>query len=67
MTTQLLRTAKADPASNEEATAVWKLTLKDKDEARVGRPVFNAATEMALATIPGFYLLGGEAGKQARP
>jgi hypothetical protein len=67
VTTQLLRTAKADPASNEEATAVWKLTLKDKDEARVGRPVFNAATEMALATIPGFYLLGGEAGKEARP
>ena len=67
VTTQLLHTGKADPASNEEATAVWKLTLKDKDEARVGRPVFNAATEMALATIPGFYLLGGDGGKEARP
>ena len=67
VTTQLLPTAKTDPRSNEEATSVWKLTLKDEDETRVGRPVFNAATEMALATIPGFYLLGGEAGKEARP
>jgi len=67
VTAQLIRTDKADPASNEEAVALWKMTFKDKDEARVGRAVFDAATEMALATIPGFFRVGAEAGKDARP
>ncbi len=67
VTAQLIRTDKADPASNEEAVAVWKMTFKDKDEARVGRPIFDAATEMALATIPGFFRVGAEASKDARP
>ncbi len=43
------------------------MTFRDKDEARVGRPVFDAAIEMALATIPGFFSLNAEAGKDARP
>jgi hypothetical protein len=67
VTTELIRTDKPDPTSNEEATAVWKLTLKDPDESKVGRPVFDAATEMALATIPGFFRIGSESSKDARP
>ncbi len=58
VTTRLVRTDKADPATNEEAVALWRLTLKDHDEAKVGRGVANAVVELALATIPGFFLLG---------
>jgi len=54
-----VRTDKPDPASNEEATAVWRITLKDPDERKVGRAVVNAVTEIALATIPGFYGVSG--------
>ncbi|GIT45746.1 MAG: hypothetical protein Ct9H300mP12_03310 [Acidimicrobiales bacterium] len=49
---RVVRTDKVDPASNEEAIAQWCLTLKDPDERKVGRSVFNAMTEMALATFP---------------
>ena len=59
VTTRLVRTDKPDPASNEEATAVWRITLKDPDERKVGRAVVNAVTEIALATIPGFYGVSG--------
>jgi hypothetical protein len=38
---------------------VWRLTLKDPDETKVGRAVANAMTELALATIPGFYAATG--------
>jgi len=55
VTSRVVRTDKADPASNEEAVALWCLTLKDADERKVGRGIFNAMTEMALATIPGFF------------
>ncbi len=59
VTTRLVRTDKIDPASNEEAQALWRLTLKDHDERKVGRAVANAVTEIALATIPGFYGVSG--------
>jgi hypothetical protein len=64
--TRVVRTDKADPETNEEATAVWRTTLKDPDERKVGRAVFDAMIEMALATIPGFFGVGG-GGQQARP
>jgi hypothetical protein len=64
--TRLVRTDKADPASNEEGTAVLRISLKDPDEKKVGRPVFNAMTELGLSTIPGFYG-GGGGGTTARP
>ncbi|SDE52845.1 Protein of unknown function [Blastococcus fimeti] len=66
VTTTLVRTDKADPASNEEAVAVWRLTLKDADERKLGRSVGAAMTELALATIPGFFGVGG-GGRDARP
>ncbi len=57
--TRVIRTDKADPASNEEATAVWRLTVKDPDERKVGRAFSNAMIETALASIPGMYALSG--------
>ena len=62
VTTRIERTDKADPASNEEAVAQWRLTLKDPDQRKVGRAVANAMTELALATIPGFYGTSGGPG-----
>jgi len=54
-----VRTDKPDPATNEEAVALWRITLKDPDERKVGRAVANAVTEIALATIPGLFGVGG--------
>ena len=65
-TSQLIRTDKVDPPTNEEAVAVWRLTLKDPDERKVGRVVFDANVELALATIPGYFGIGG-GGPEARP
>jgi hypothetical protein len=58
VTTKLNRTDKVDPSTNEEAVATWRLTLKDRDERKVGRAVADVVVEMALATIPGFFTLG---------
>jgi hypothetical protein len=60
--TRLIRTDKEDPASNEEATAFFKMTFKDPDEKKVGRAVSNAMIELALASIPGFTSVGGGPG-----
>ena len=35
--------------------AQWCLTVKDSDERKVGRPIFDAMNELALASIPGFF------------
>jgi hypothetical protein len=59
VTTRLVRTDTVDPGTNEQAQAVWRITLKDADENKVGRAVVNAVTEIALATIPGFYAVSG--------
>lgn len=55
VTETVVRTDKVDPASNEEATAQWRLSLKDPDERKLGRPIFDTMTSLALANIPGFY------------
>lgn len=57
--TKLVRTDKADPASNEEAVALWRLTVKDPDEHKVGRAISSSVNELALATIPGMFGIGG--------
>jgi hypothetical protein len=59
VTTRLVRTDKPDPASNEEAVAVWRITVKDPDERKVGRAMSNAVIELGLATIPGFFGVSG--------
>jgi hypothetical protein len=57
--TRIARTDKEDPESNEEATAFFRLSLKDADEKKVGRAVSNAMVELGLATIPGYTSVGG--------
>ncbi len=64
VTTTLVRTDKEDPASNEEAAASWRLTVKDPDEAKV-RAIPRLVNELALATIPGMYGMGGGSGARA--
>jgi hypothetical protein len=59
VTTRLMRIDKPDPPTNEEAVAIWKISVKDPDEKKVGRAFSNAVTELALATIPGFFGVGG--------
>ncbi len=59
VTSEVIRTDKLDPCTNEEATAAWRLTVKDPDEAKVGRALSGAMIETALASIPGFYALSG--------
>lgn len=58
VTTKLVRTDKPDPATNEEAVATWRLTLKDHDERKVGRAVADAVIELALTSAPGFFVPG---------
>ena len=59
VTVTLTRSDKPDPASNEEAGALLRITVKDKDPAKVGRAFSGAAVEMALANYPGFHMTGG--------
>jgi acyclic terpene utilization AtuA family protein len=58
VTTTVVRTDKDDPASNEEAVAAWRLTVKDHDAAKT-KAVGAAVNDLALASIPGFFGLGG--------
>ena len=66
VTTSVVRTDKPDPATNEEAVALWRLTVKDADERKVGRGLADAVNELALATIPGLFGVGAGRGG-ARP
>ena len=65
VTERVVRTDKADPATNEEATAVWRLTVFDHDEVRLGRTLSDAMNELALATIPGMFSPGSAARPRA--
>lgn len=59
VTTRLMRNDKPDPETNEQAVAIWKISVKDPDEKKVGRAFSNAVTELGLSTIPGFFGVGG--------
>jgi len=59
VTTNLVRTDQPDPTSNEQAVALLRITVKDPDEKKTGRAFANAMTELGLATIPGFFGVGG--------
>jgi hypothetical protein len=61
----LVRTDKSDPATNEEAGAQLRITVKDADERKVGRAFSSRITELALASYPGLYGAGLTAGAQA--
>ena len=61
----LARTDRDDPATNEEATATLRITVKDSDERKVGRAFSSRVTELALASYPGLYGGGLTSGASA--
>ena len=63
-TVRLARTDKADPATNEEAVAMLRFTVKDADERKTGRAFSNVGTELALASYPGMFGTGGPSGSE---
>jgi hypothetical protein len=66
VTTRLVRTDKPDPETNEQGVAMLRISVKDPDPAKVGRAFSNALIELALASIPGFFAVGGGPG-EGRP
>jgi hypothetical protein len=52
---QLLRTDHPDAASNAEAVAQLRVTVKDRDAKKVGRAFANKVIELALSSYPGFF------------
>jgi acyclic terpene utilization AtuA family protein len=52
---QLIRSDRPDAASNAEAIAQLRVTVKDRDPAKVGRAFSNRLIELALASYPGFF------------
>ncbi len=62
VSTRLMRTDSPDPESNEEAVAILRISVKDPDPKKVGRAFSNAVIELALASIPGFFGVGGGPG-----
>ena len=54
---ETIRTDKADADQQEKATAIWKVTVKDKDERKVGRIFTDAMIHTVLSSIPGMYSL----------
>ncbi len=59
----LVRSEHDDPARNETAIAQLRISLKDQDATKFGRPLTTAITELALASYPGFF--GGPSSSQA--
>jgi hypothetical protein len=62
---QLLRFDHPDAATNPEATAHLRVTVKDTDERKVGRAVSNAIWELALGGYAGFHTTGPPTGASA--
>jgi hypothetical protein len=52
---QLLRFDHPDAATNAEATAHLRVTVKDPDRRKVGRAFSNTTMELALGGYPGFH------------
>jgi hypothetical protein len=52
----LARTDHPDAATQEEASALLRLVVRDAGPERVGRALTSAAVELALASYPGFHL-----------
>src|SRR6266702_1492756 len=61
----LLRTDTPDPATNSEAMAELRISVKDREERKVGRAFTARITELALASYPGFFGGGLTVGPQA--
>lgn len=52
--TQLIRSDKENPPSNEEAFATLRINARSPDEKLVGRRFSSAMIELGLANVPGF-------------
>lgn len=53
---ELARTDHADAATEETASALLRLVVRDQDADAVGRAVSGAAVELALGSYPGFHV-----------
>ncbi|MFJ5310117.1 acyclic terpene utilization AtuA family protein [Streptomyces sp. NPDC088350] len=53
----LARTDHADASTEETASALLRLVVRDPDQETVGRALSAAAVELALASYPGFHVL----------
>ncbi|MET9829576.1 acyclic terpene utilization AtuA family protein [Streptomyces sp. NPDC006385] len=53
----LVRTDRPDAPSEETASALLRLVVRDADQELVGRALSGAAVELALASYPGFHVL----------
>ncbi|MBD0840255.1 acyclic terpene utilization AtuA family protein [Streptomyces sp. TRM68416] len=54
---ELARTDHSDAPTEEMASALLRLVVRDPDQAAVGRAIGSAAVELALASYPGFHVL----------
>ncbi|MEU3030090.1 acyclic terpene utilization AtuA family protein [Streptomyces incarnatus] len=54
---ELVRTDRPDADSEETASALLRLVVRDPDQKAVGRALSGAAIELALASYPGFHVL----------
>ncbi|MET9679743.1 acyclic terpene utilization AtuA family protein [Streptomyces coeruleorubidus] len=54
---ELVRTDRPDAPSEETASALLRLVVRDPDQEVVGRALGGAAVELALASYPGFHVL----------
>ncbi|MFF7073525.1 acyclic terpene utilization AtuA family protein [Streptomyces pseudovenezuelae] len=53
----LVRTDRPDAGTEETASALLRLVVRDADPEVVGRALSGAAVELALASYPGFHVL----------
>ncbi|MFI1359441.1 acyclic terpene utilization AtuA family protein [Streptomyces sp. NPDC020898] len=53
----LARTDRPDAPTEETASALLRLVVRDPDQDTVGRTLSGAAVELALASYPGFHVL----------
>ncbi|MFF5548765.1 acyclic terpene utilization AtuA family protein [Streptomyces olivaceoviridis] len=54
---ELVRTDRADADTEETASALLRLVVRDPDQRVVGRALSGAAVELALGSYPGFHVL----------
>ncbi|KQX83263.1 acyclic terpene utilization AtuA family protein [Streptomyces sp. Root1310] len=54
---ELVRTDRADADTEETASALLRLVVRDPEQDPVGRALSGAAVELALASYPGFHVL----------
>ncbi|MDT6985068.1 acyclic terpene utilization AtuA family protein [Streptomyces lusitanus] len=53
----LARTDRPDASTEETASALLRLVVRDPDPEKVGRALSGAAVELALSSYPGFHVL----------